>query len=91
MAKSQEAQGTKRRTTKCSHTDGPGHDCAYVEWRQRIAQSAEHAADARWGAAPAGVEAQAAWRRRWDAEYHRAIERLMHDPFVQARLARGVA
>lgn len=90
-----EAKRTRARRggkCKCGHADGRRHDCSYVESRSMIAQIAEHAADARWGDAPAGIAARAAWARRWDAEFHRVMERLMHDPFMKARLAqRGVA
>lgn len=71
----------------CKHTDGPGHDCAYVTWRESLVPIAEAEADARYPKRD-GLTMEQGWMRsrKWDATFHRSMERLINDPFMKARL-----
>lgn len=74
-------------TKPCRHTDGPAHDCAYVTWREMLVPIAEAEADERYPKRE-NLTMEQGWARsrKWDACFHRAMERLIHDPFMTARL-----
>lgn len=70
----------------CIHGDGPGHDCAYVSFRESLVPIAEAEADARYPKRDDMTMEQGWMRsRKWDAAFHRAMERLINDPFLKAR------
>lgn len=83
----------------CAHTDGKNHDCAYVAWRESLVPLAEEVAD-RLCPKPNGLESLkselalerdptgSAWAAKWNASFHRAMDRLTQDPFQLARLER---
>lgn len=75
-------------SSKC-HDEGPHHDCAYVNWRNSLIPVAEALADAQAGEEPPGQRERVAWSKRWDAAFHRAMQRFTTDPFSVA--AGGVA
>lgn len=63
-------------------------DVGYVRRREAMVGIAEAEADVRCPPPPddAPLDARDKWARRWNAEFHRAVDRLMNDPFVQARM-----
>jgi hypothetical protein len=73
--------------TRCSHSDGLAHDCAYVEKRNKLIPLAEKEADEAAGPEPdpakrgRGHEAdKAAWNLRWSEAFHAAMARLCAPP-----------
>lgn len=80
------ARAGKAPAPECKHTDGPGHDCAYVTFRESLVPIAEAEADARYPEKP-NLTMEQGWMRsrKWDAAFHRAMERLINDPFLKLR------
>ncbi len=70
----------------CSHEEGPLHDCAWVDFRESLIPVAEAAADARHpDPGPDATRGERhGWSLRWDAAFHREMERLARDPFRAA-------
>lgn len=74
----------------CEHTEGRGHDCAYVNWRESLIPLAEATANSVVGKRQPEAYAEAAkWRRRWDAAFCRAMDRLATDPFMRLAITAG--
>lgn len=73
----------------CSHTDGRGHDCAYVEARNKLIPIAEREADelvrSRLGL---GGEARSAF---WSRCFHDAMARLVVERGVTRPRVRAAA
>ncbi len=65
-------------------------DLEYVSWRESLVDIAAIEADIRCPE-PVGPDVTLTdvwkWERRWNAVFHRAMERLMNDPFLVARFA----
>jgi hypothetical protein len=70
----------------CGHGDGRKHNCSYVSWRESLVPIAEAVVDARYPEpVEATMEQRWKWERKWDAAFHREMERLVNDPFMKAR------
>lgn len=69
----------------CKHEEGAHHDCSYVDWRDSKIPLAEAMADAEVGGEPAAQKDRAAWSKRWDVVFHRAMRRFTSDPFSVAQ------
>lgn len=79
------------KAAKCPHTEGKQHDCDYVIWRNLLVPLAAAEADARYPE-PVDMTLEDRWRweRKWDSAYHRAMDRLARDPFMQPDASAGM-
>lgn len=69
----------------CPHTEGPGHDCAYVDQRNALIPLAEERTALLIGDEPRGsVLAGKAWRERWSFTFSSEMDRLV----ATARIAK---
>lgn len=70
----------------CRHEEGPGHDCDYVDWRNRLIGVAENDADALCGEKPRylGRDESKEWKARWDACFHAKMTALTTNPLTGA-------
>lgn len=59
----------------CGHTEGPGHDCAYVEWRNSLIPHAERFADTAVGRVTDEDAPEA--RDRWNRAFLAQMDRLV--------------
>jgi hypothetical protein len=74
---------------KCDHSEGPKHDCDYVDWRDSLVPLAEAVANAALGAAPVDKASTARWEKRWTHRFHAEMARLTQDPFHVLRAPAG--
>ncbi len=61
----------------CGHTEGVGHDCEYVTWRDGLVPRAVQLADALVPTAKEGSTYRtSAQTKEWDAAFHGAMRQL---------------
>ncbi len=82
-----------RKTKKCRHSEGPFHDCAYVEWRTGFIPFAEAIANRKHGATiaeDATADDKETWSFAWDATFLSEMGRLTNEPFNRAQIGPSV-